>query len=106
MGLPPVAGLALVMGVLRKELALQLLVTLAIAMGAGAGVEHNLNLIMTNSQLFVFALVTAIYIPCAATVAVLGKELGWKGAAAISLFTVTLAVLAGGLVNQLFHVVG
>ncbi|MHB1413542.1 MAG: nucleoside recognition domain-containing protein, partial [Thermoleophilia bacterium] len=106
MGLPPVAGLALVMGVLRKELALQLLVTLAIAMGAGAGVEHNLNLIMTNSQLFVFALVTAIYIPCAATVTVLGKELGWKGAAAISLFTVTLAVLAGGLVNQLFHVVG
>ncbi len=104
MGLPPVAGLALVMGVLRKELALQLLITLAIAMGATAGVAHNLNVIMSNSQLFVYALVTAIYIPCAATITALGKELGWKGTAAISAFTIVLAVLVGGIASHLISI--
>ncbi len=106
MGLPAVAGLALVMGILRKELTLQMLVLLAIGMGASKGVEHNLNLIMTNSQLFVFALVTAIYIPCAATITALGKELGWSRTALISGFTIGLAVLVGGLANQMFRLFG
>ena len=105
MGLPAVAGLALVMGVLRKEMALQLLIALAIAMGASAGVEHNLNIIMTNSQLFIFALVTTIYIPCAATITALGKELGWSRTALISAVTIGLAVLVGGIVNQIFGLI-
>ncbi len=101
MGLPPVAGLVLVIAVLRKELALQLLATIAIVMGADAAAENNLLLIMDKQQLFVFALVTAIYIPCVATIAALAREMGWKRSLAIMAFTVALAVLVGGLVNHL-----
>jgi len=106
MGLPAVAGLALIMAILRKELALQLLVTLAIVMGAGEAVKDNLHVIMNDSQLFIYALVTAIYIPCAATIAVLARELGWRRSLSIMAFTVVLAVLMGGLINQLFQATG
>ncbi len=99
MGLPAVAGLTLIMGILRKELALQLLVTLAIV-EYGAAAQDNLLLLMSEWQLFIFALVTAIYIPCAATVAALGRELGWVRAVEIMVFTIALAVLVGGLLNQ------
>jgi ferrous iron transport protein B len=105
MGLPAVAGLTLVVAVLRKELALQLLVALA-AMSYGLEAQNNLLLIMTKSQLFIFALVTAIYIPCAATIAALGREMGWKRAAIIMAFTVVLAILVGGIVNQAFKLFG
>ena len=105
MGLPAVAGLTLIMGILRKELALQLLVTLAIV-EYGDAARDNLLLLMTKQQLFVFALVTAIYIPCVATIAALGRELGWKKSLAIMSFTIVLAVLVGGLVNQFSRAVG
>ena len=95
LGLPAVAGLTLIFAVLRKELALQLLVTLAIVQyGGGAS---NLLLFMNPAQLFVYALVNTIYIPCVATIAVLGRELGWKRAIGIMAFTITLAIIIGGI---------
>lgn len=105
MGLPAVAGLTLIMGILRKELALQLLIALAIV-EAGPDVQNNLLVIMDKGQLFVFALVTAIYIPCAATIAALARELGWRRATIIMAFTIALAVLMGGLVNHLILALG
>lgn len=104
MGLPAVTGLALLVAVLRKELALQLLITLAIVV-YGSGAE-DLLVFMDKRQLFVYALVTAIYIPCVATIAVLARELGWRRSLAIMAFTIVLAVLVGGLVNQLVLAVG
>lgn len=104
LGLPPVAGLTLVFAVLRKELALQLLVTLAtVQYGAGA---HNLLSFMTRQQLFVYALVNTIYIPCAATIAVLSRELGWKRTVAVTAGTITLAVLVGGLARVVLAATG
>ncbi|MFA5802799.1 MAG: ferrous iron transport protein B [Thermoleophilia bacterium] len=100
MGLPAVAGITLIMGILRKELALQLLITIAIASGVAADAHGDLNQVMTNTQLFIFALVCAIYIPCAATIAALARELGWRRSIYIMIFTVALAVLMGGLVNH------
>ncbi len=101
LGLPAVAGLTLIFAVLRKELALQLLVTLAIVKyGGGAG---NLLLFMTPAQLFVYALVNTIYIPCAATIAVLGRELGWRRAISIMVFTITLAIIIGGLAMRVIQ---
>ncbi|MHB8791957.1 MAG: ferrous iron transport protein B [Thermoleophilia bacterium] len=105
MGIPAAAGVALMIAILRKELALQLLVTLAIASGASDESWDNLNSFMTNEQLFIFALVAAIYIPCVATIAALARELGWKRAIIIMAFTIALAVLVGGLVNQFFKVI-
>lgn len=94
LGLPAVAGLALIFAILRKELALQLLVAMAVVQyGAGAG---NLLHFMNAGQIFVYALVNTIYIPCVATISVLGKELGWSRTVAITLLTISLAVLLGG----------
>lgn len=99
LGLPAVAGLTLIFAVLRKELALQLLVTLAIVKyGREAS---NLLKFMNGDQLFVYALVNTIYIPCVATIAVLGRELGWKRALVIMTFTISLAILIGGIVYRI-----
>ena len=98
LGLPPIAGVAIAFGFLRKELALQLLVALAIVeYGLGA---RDLGAFMSAGQLFVFAIVTSISIPCAATLATLVEELGRKPAAIITLASLGLALAAGGLVAR------
>lgn len=97
LGLPAVAGICLLFGILRKELALQLLLTLAIVQ-YGPDVQNLLSF-MTKQQLFVFALVTTLYIPCMAAITVLVKELGLKTALAITAFTITLAIVVGGVAN-------
>ena len=94
LGLPSVAGLALAFAFLRKELALQLLLVLAAAT-AVAGVS-SLGDLMTPEQLFVYAIVTSVSIPCVATLAALAGELGWRTAIAMSAATLALAVGIGG----------
>ncbi|MEK7446930.1 MAG: ferrous iron transport protein B [candidate division NC10 bacterium] len=99
LGLPAVAGLTLIFAVLRKELALQLLITLAVAhYGASAG---DITAFMDRGQIFTYALVNTLYIPCIATIAVLGREIGWKRGLAVSGFTIALALLAGGVARRL-----
>ena len=98
LGLPAVAGLTLIFAVLRKELALQLLLAFAVVTyGAGA---HNLTSFMTTHQIVVYVIVNSLYVPCVATIAMLGRELGWRRAAYISAGTVGLAVLVGGLISH------
>jgi ferrous iron transport protein B len=104
LGLPAVAGIVLVLGVLRKELALELLVVLAIAQYGSTA--QNLLTFMTPIQIFVFALVVTIYIPCVATIAVLGRELGWKNALLIMGFTILLAILIGALAYRTIPKIG
>ncbi|MCL4500085.1 MAG: ferrous iron transport protein B [Chloroflexi bacterium] len=102
LGLPAVAGLTLIFAVLRKELALQLLVALAIIQfGRGA---HNLLAFMTQRQIFTYALVNTIYVPCLATIAVLWRELGWRRTILITAFTITLAIVVGGVASRLYGV--
>lgn len=94
LGLPAVAGLTLIVAVLRKELALQLLVTLAIAQYGPQAT--NLLTFMQPGQIVVYALVNTLYVPCVATISILARELGWRRAVWISCFTVALALLVGG----------
>ena len=95
LGLPPIAGLTLLFGLIRKEFALQLLVTLAIAtMGVGA---RELGFFMTDTQIFVYVLVNTLAIPCISTLAVLGKVLGVRQAVTVTAITVSVALLVGGL---------
>jgi ferrous iron transport protein B len=104
LGLPAVAGLTLIVAVLRKELALQLLVTLAIAQyGLQA---KNLLTFMRPDQIVVYALVNTLYVPCVATISILARELGWRRALLISGFTVLLALLVGGAARGLFTIFG
>ncbi len=98
LGLPAVAGIALIFGFVRKEMALQML--LLFATGAAT---TSLSSFMAPRQIFIFGLVTAIYIPCVATVAVLWREMGWKVTLSVGVFTILLAFLMGGAANLLFH---
>jgi ferrous iron transport protein B len=103
LGLPSVAGLALVFAFLRKELALQLLLVLAVAtLGAGAA---SLGDFMTPEQLFVYAIVTSVSVPCIATLAALAGELGWRTAILMSGATLALAIGVGGILARLLGVV-
>ena len=99
LGLPPIVGIAIVFAFLRKELALQLLVALAVIEYGAIGA--NLGAILTPAQLFVFAIVTSVSVPCAATLATLVQELGARVAAGISAASLGLAVVAGGVIARL-----
>jgi ferrous iron transport protein B len=90
LGLPAVAAIPLLFGILRKELTLILLSTTLAAVGLGL---QSLSAV----QMIVFALVVMIYIPCLATIAACKKEFGWKKAFAITAIDIALALLLGGL---------
>ena len=91
LGLPAFAATALVFGILRKEMALQILAVLA-----GTA---NFAAVMTPVQMYQFAVITTIYVPCVATIAVLKHELGVKDTASIILFTIFLALGVGILIR-------
>lgn len=96
LGLPPVIIIALMFGILRKEMAMQLLVVL---FGTS-----QLNSVLSNEQLFVFALIMATYMPCLSALAVMTREFGARDAAKVSLVSVALAFLLGGTAHFLFSV--
>jgi ferrous iron transport protein B len=102
--LPMVAGLTLVFAVLRKELALQLLLVFATV--AAGGKVVSIASFMTTSQIVTFAIVNALYIPCVATIAVLGRELGWRRTALICAATLGIALAVGGVVARVLPLVG
>ncbi|MDO8949736.1 MAG: ferrous iron transport protein B [Actinomycetota bacterium] len=104
LGLPAIAGLTLVLGTLRKELALQLLITMAVvAMGSSAS---NLMTFMTPTNLFVYALVNTLAVPCVSTITVLVRQQGWARASGIVAFTVAVALLTGGIFARLLPALG
>ncbi|MDO8056650.1 MAG: ferrous iron transport protein B [Candidatus Hermodarchaeota archaeon] len=93
LGLPMETGAAFIYGILRKELTVELLLILAPG--------GDIATFMTIRQMFVFALVTTIYIPCIATIAVLAREYRWKYTLLLAFTTVGLAFFLGGVVNFL-----
>ncbi len=98
LGLPSVAGLTLLFGVLRKEFALQLLVTLAIAsMGQEAA---DLTAFMSSADIFVYALVNTLAVPCISTIAVLGSVLGRRRAGLVVAITIGTALAVGTFFAQ------
>ncbi|MGB4592568.1 MAG: ferrous iron transport protein B [Coriobacteriia bacterium] len=104
LGLPPVAGLTLLFGTLRKELALQLLVAMAVAsMGIAA---TQLTSFMTPTNLFVYALVNTIAVPCVSTIAVLARQQGWLRTAGIVGFTLVAAIVMGGISARILPLIG
>jgi len=93
LGLPSVAGIPLIFGVLRKELTLILLSELTPLRS------------LSNIQMIVFALVTMIYIPCLATIAACMREFGWKKALAMAVIDIALAFFLGGIAYRLLSLV-
>jgi len=104
LGLPDFAGLTLIFAVLRKELALQFLVTLAAAHHGHS--TDSLLAIMTAEQLFTFTLFNTLYLPCIATIAVINREIGPRWTILILGTTFTVTVLLTGLVHHLLLFTG
>ncbi len=91
LGLPAFTTVALAFGVLRKEMSLQMLMILS--------GTSNLSLALSSHQMFVFALVMAIFMPCLAAFAVMLKEFGMKSTVAVAGASISLALVAGAIAN-------
>ncbi len=94
LGLPPVTIIAFIAGILRKEMSYGMLVILAAAQGI-----TDITLFMDAKQFVVFGVVMSVYMPCLATMTAMGKELGLKEAATVSLTTICAAVAIGAAFN-------
>ncbi|ADU31044.1 ferrous iron transporter B [Evansella cellulosilytica] len=84
LGLPEEASIALVLGIIRREL----------------GVLPLLELDLTLLQMFVGSVVALLYLPCLSVFAVLMKEFKTKVAILVTLSTIFFAFIIGGLINQ------
>jgi ferrous iron transport protein B len=82
-GLPKEAIGALMIGFLRKDVAVGMLGPLS----------------LSDKQLIIGSVILAIYFPCAATFMVLIKELGLKDMAKSALIMLAVALIVGGLLN-------
>ena len=98
LGLPVIAGVLLILGTIRKEF---VLVGAVAILGTA-----DLLVGFTPVQLVVMALVAMLYIPCVSTVAILGKEFGWKATAVITAANIGVALLVGGLAFRLLSLFG
>ncbi|MDD3421606.1 MAG: nucleoside recognition domain-containing protein [Methanocellales archaeon] len=83
LGLPAEAAAALVVGLLRKDVAMGMLLPLG----------------LTMSQAIVASVVLAMYFPCIATFVVLTKELGIVDTTKSAAIMITSTLLVGGLLN-------
>jgi ferrous iron transport protein B len=93
LGLPAAVGTTLIFGIMRKELSL---IMLHEALGT-----PQLETVLSHTQLLTFTIFVLFYIPCASTIAALGRETGWRGAflavAGSLALALSLALLTRGL---------
>ena len=93
LGLPGYSATALIFGILRKEMAFE---TLAILAGTA-----DLGAVLSSLQLYIFAVVTVLFIPCLATITVLLREVGSRITLAVTIYTVALGLFIGGLMYRI-----
>jgi ferrous iron transport protein B len=94
LGLPAYASTALIFGILRKEMSLGALVVLA---GTPA-----LNTVMTQVQLFTWAIISVLFVPCISTIAVLYRQLGIKTVILVTTYTVLIGIAIGACIHLAF----
>lgn len=88
LGLPKEAVIALILGIVRREMAVAPLLA----------IEG-----LTALQAFVGGTVALLYLPCLSVFGILTKEFNVKVALAIGCSTVATAFLVAGLINQIAH---
>ncbi|MDI6894479.1 MAG: ferrous iron transport protein B [Bacillota bacterium] len=89
LGLPPQASTAFVMGFVRRDF-------------GAAGLYH---LGLTAVQTLVAVATITLFVPCIASVMMIGKERGWKEAAVIWAANIVIAFAVGGVVERLARLV-
>jgi ferrous iron transport protein B len=87
LGLPEPVGVTLVFGMLRKELTL-------IMLSQALGTVDFLS-VLTRSQVLVFVVFAVFYMPCLSTLAVLWRQLRWKGVLATVALNLAVALVFG-----------
>ena len=85
LGLPEDAVIALILGIVRREMSVAPLVLL------------NLSYL----QVFVAGVVSLMYLPCLSVFGIVAKEFKVKVAVIIFVGTIVVAILTGGIVNQI-----
>ncbi|MDQ7794261.1 MAG: ferrous iron transporter B [bacterium] len=85
LGLPPGAAQAFIMGFVRRDF----------------GAAGLMGLGLAPHQAVVAMVTITLFVPCIASVLVIGKERGWPEGLALWLATFTTAFVVGGLVNRL-----
>ena len=93
LNLPGVTGIALFLGLFRKELTL---VMLAAAIG-----NSDIGLVLSQGQILTLVIFTMLYVPCVATLATLWKEGGWRTCLTSAALNFAVAVLVAGTVAHL-----
>ncbi len=91
LGLPSAVGITLIFGILRKELAIIMLVQ---ALGTS-----NFSSVMTAEQMMVFTVFSLFYIPCLATLGMLRSTIGDRG----MLFTLCFTTAIGTVMALAFR---
>ena len=89
-GLPGEAGAAMIVGFLRKDVAVGMLVPLG----------------MEVSELIIASVVLMVYFPCVATFVVLFKEIGWPSLLKLIAIMLAIVLFAGGGLNLLLQTAG
>jgi ferrous iron transport protein B len=89
LGLPAEAASAFLLGLMRRDFA---------ATGLFHMEAHGL---LSPLQVVVSMVTITLFIPCIASIFMIGKERGWKTAAGMSLFIFPFALLIGGLLNRI-----
>ncbi|MEA3440187.1 MAG: ferrous iron transport protein B [Chloroflexota bacterium] len=94
LGLPPETGEAFLMGFFRRDFG-----------ATGMFVMESQGL-LTPLQVVVAMVTVTLFIPCVASVLVIGKERGWQTAVGAVILIFPLAFLVGGLLFRLLTVIG
>lgn len=90
LGLPEEAVVALILGIVRREMAVAPLLA----------IEG-----LTALQAFVGGTVALLYLPCLSVFGILAKEFNAKVAVVIGLSTTVSAIVVAGLINQIAHLI-
>jgi len=61
----------------------------------------ELDTVMTSVQLYTFAIVSVLFIPCISTIAILYRAMGARIAIGVSVYTVIVGIAIGALINLL-----
>ncbi len=88
LGLPEEASLVLILGIIRRELA----------------VIPMMEMGLSTAQLLVGATVAMFYMPCISVFGVLAQEFKLKFAIMIAVLTTSVAFLLGGVINHLLNI--
>jgi len=88
LGLPADAVVGLILGIVRREMSVAPLIALN----------------LTALQAFVAGVVSLMYLPCLSVLAILTKEFKLKVAFFITVSTIILALLVGGIINQIAQI--